>query len=354
MGEPAIQLDQTRPSRLLKKVQDLLPEGGNLELCLTCGACASGCPASGIEGMDPRKFLRMAALGLDEELMSTPWVWMCSMCQRCVYVCPMKIDIPALVYEVRSAWPREERPKGILGSCDMALRNESCSAMGASPEDFTFVVEDILNKLKLDPLKPLSWSEDDLMNISVQLRKRTKPMIIAANKIDVPSAHANFERIKKEFPGYIIVPCSAETELALREAAKKGMIDYVPGEKSFINVDETKLSAQQAKGLQFIKKILDDYGSTGVQEVINRSVFDLLKYIALYPGGVTKLEDSKGNVIPDCFLMPGETTALEFAYRLHTDFGKNFIRAIDVRTKMTVGKEHVLKDGDIVEIVSGK
>jgi len=113
---------------------------------LTCGACSSGCPATGLEDMDPRKFLRMAALGMDKEILSTPWVWMCTMCQRCIYVCPMQIDISQLVYNARAAWPREERPKGILGSCDMALRNDSCSAMGTSEEDFKFVVEDVLEE----------------------------------------------------------------------------------------------------------------------------------------------------------------------------------------------------------------
>jgi hypothetical protein len=44
------------------------------------------------------------------------------------------------------AAPREERPKGILGSCDMALRNASTSAMGTSPDDFVFVVEDVLEE----------------------------------------------------------------------------------------------------------------------------------------------------------------------------------------------------------------
>ena len=148
MSEEAIKLGGKKKSIFMDKVKELLPEGGNLNLCLTCGACSSGCPASGLEGMDPRKFLRMAALGMDEEIMSTPWVWMCSMCQRCVYVCPMKIDIPQLVYNTRATWPREERPKGILGSCDMALRNESCSAMGTSPDDFVFVVEDVLEEYR--------------------------------------------------------------------------------------------------------------------------------------------------------------------------------------------------------------
>jgi hypothetical protein len=58
----------------------------------------------------------------------------------------MKINIPQLVFNARASWPREERPKGILGSCDMALRNDTCSAMGASEEDFQFVVEDVLEE----------------------------------------------------------------------------------------------------------------------------------------------------------------------------------------------------------------
>ena len=148
MSANVVKLGKKKQSIFIDKVKELLPDGGNLNLCLTCGACSSGCPASGLEGMDPRKFLRMAALGMDEDIKSTSWVWMCSMCQRCVHVCPMQVDIPQLVYHARASWPREERPKGILGSCDMALRNDSCSAMGASPEDFSFVVEDVLEEYR--------------------------------------------------------------------------------------------------------------------------------------------------------------------------------------------------------------
>jgi ferredoxin len=144
MTDQVVKLGGKKRSIFIDKVKELLPEGGNLNLCLTCGACSSGCPATGLEGMDPRKFLRMAALGMDEEIKKSNWPWMCTMCQRCIYVCPMKIDIPQLVYNTRKLRPREDRPKGILASCDMALRNESTSAMGTSPEDFTFVVEDVL------------------------------------------------------------------------------------------------------------------------------------------------------------------------------------------------------------------
>ena len=148
MSDSVIKLGGKKKSTFMDCVMELLPEGGNLNLCLTCGACASGCPATGLGGLDPRKFLRLAALGLDEEIVKSEWAWMCTMCQRCIYVCPMQVDIPQLVYRARASWPRQERPKGILGSGDMALRNDSCSAMVASPEDFTFVVEDVLEEYR--------------------------------------------------------------------------------------------------------------------------------------------------------------------------------------------------------------
>jgi Fe-S oxidoreductase len=143
-----IDLTGGRRNTLRNRLKETLPEGGNLNLCLTCGACSAGCPAAGLEGMDPRKFVRLIALGMEDEVVSTPWVWMCTMCQRCVHSCPMKVNIPEMVYRVREMWPREKRPKGILGSCDLALKNESSSAMGIPVEDWKFVVEDVLAEVQ--------------------------------------------------------------------------------------------------------------------------------------------------------------------------------------------------------------
>ena len=142
-----ITLDAQQGTTFKDRVADLLPEGGNLNMCLTCGACSAGCPATGLEDMDPRKFLRLASLGMDEEVTTTPWVWMCTMCMRCIYVCPMRINIPQLVYYARASWPREKRPQGIVSSCDLAIKTEGNSAMGASSEDFRFVVEDVLEEV---------------------------------------------------------------------------------------------------------------------------------------------------------------------------------------------------------------
>ncbi len=225
------------------------------------------------------------------------------------------------------------------------------SGLGVSEE----LVEEVIKKLQLDEKDLTIWKDDDLFSLAVEIRKITKPMIIACNKIDMPGAEENFNRIKEQFPDHLLVKCSAESELALREAGKHELIDYLPGENNFQIKDESKLSDKQKTALNFIKSnILEKYGTTGVQQVLDSAVFDLLKYIAIFPGGVNKLADQDGNVLPDCFLMPHGSTALDFAYRLHTDFGDKFIRAIDVKTKMTVGKEHELKSGDVVEIIADK
>ncbi len=212
-------------------------------------------------------------------------------------------------------------------------------------------VKKVLSRLRL-PEKPTNWNDDQLFWFASELRTESKPTIIAANKIDLEKAYANYQFLKMRFPGLIIIPCSADSELALREAAKSGLIDYVPGERDF----EIKgnLSEAQEEALKKIKEsvLSRSQERTGVQGVLNHAVFNLLKYIAVFPAGATKLMDSKGRILPDCFLLPSGSTALDFAFFLHTDFGNNFIKAIDARTKKIIGKNHELKNRDAIEIVT--
>jgi ribosome-binding ATPase len=217
------------------------------------------------------------------------------------------------------------------------------------------IVKEASKKLSLDTETITKWNEEDLFNLSRYLRRKTKPMVIAANKIDLPASGKNIEKLKKEFPETMIIPCSAESELALREAHKKGLIKYIPGEGSFKVLDKQGLNEKQVKALDFIQKnILDIYKTTGVQDTLNKSVFEFLGYMPIFPGGVSKLADKNGNVLPDCFLLPPKSTAIDFAYKIHSDLGDKFIRAVDVKTKMTVGKDHLLKPGDVVEIMANK
>jgi len=217
------------------------------------------------------------------------------------------------------------------------------------------LVKRLVKKLELSDKLIIKWTEDDLLKLTTELRKKTKPIIIAANKIDIPGAIDNYERIKQEFPNYIIIPCSSESELALKEAARHELINYVAGEKDFKIKNDEKLNDKQKQALNFIKSnMLDKFKSTGVQDVINKAVFDLLKYIAIYPVPNNKLMDADGKILPDCFLVPKGITALDFAFKVHTDIGETFIRAIDVKTNLALKKDQKLKHQDVIEIVHNK
>ncbi len=210
-------------------------------------------------------------------------------------------------------------------------------------------VKEVLLKLNLSP-KPTLWAESDIMLFASTLRKKSKPMIVAANKCDQGNAVMNLEKLKKAYPDYIIIPCSADSELALRQAAKAGLIEYIPGEKEFKIIKD--LNEKQKEALNKIKEnVLEKFEfGTGVQNILNIAVFDILGYLAIFPASANKLGDSKGNILPDCFLLPPGSTALDFAFYLHTDFGKNFIKAVDAKTKIARGKDYALKNRDALEI----
>ena len=214
-------------------------------------------------------------------------------------------------------------------------------------------VQRALKDLKFDEEKPEDWTDEQLRKFAHELRHMTKPMIIAANKIDKEGAKENYEKIREEYPKLLVVPCSADSELSLRQASKAGMIEYVPGNKDF-KLHEEKLNEKQKEALNSIKeKVLSQYPEgTGVQSVLDATVFSLLEHIAVFPAGVHKLADSEGRVLPDCFLVPEGTTALDFAFKIHSDLGNNFIKALDARTKQAVGKDHPLKHRDGIEIVT--
>ena len=210
-------------------------------------------------------------------------------------------------------------------------------------EDMT---KEILKSFKETNLE--KWDKNNIKQLAKQLRIKSKPMIIAANKIDVKGSEENLKKIKQKYPNYTIIECSAEVEYALKQANKKELIEYIPGEKEFKILKQ--LNNKQKQALKFIKENILSKRSTGIQEILNTVTFKILKQIAIFPGGVNKLEDKNGNTLPDCFLLKDGSTALDFAYRIHTDIGNKFVKAIDVKTKRPIGKDHKLKTGDVIEI----
>jgi len=215
------------------------------------------------------------------------------------------------------------------------------------------IIESI-RKSDLNMDKPEHWSDEDIIHFLDILRSVSKPTLIAANKIDLPTSEENIERMKES--GYTVVPCSAEAELALRRAGEKGLIDYTPGDCKLTTKNAEKLNAAQKKALDAIQEhILYKFGSTGVQEAINTAFFELLQMVAVYPvEDCEHLSDHKGRVLPDVYLVPYGTTARQLAYIIHTELGDSFIHAIDIRGRNRIGEDYVLKNRDVISIVSAK
>lgn len=200
--------------------------------------------------------------------------------------------------------------------------------------------------------KPGLWSREDLTRLASLLRKSAKPMMLAANKIDLPSSKSILERLKANRD--LTVPVSSEAELALRRAAEKGLISYRPGDHDFSVNSSAKLSSEQNAGLEMIRQqVLTPEGATGVQDCINSAFFKLLKMIVVYPvEDPERLTDHSGNVLPDAILIQKGSTLKDLAMKIHTDLGEHLLYGINARNHMRLGESYTLNDGDVISIVS--
>ena len=188
------------------------------------------------------------------------------------------------------------------------------------------------------------------------LRDISKPTLIVANKVDLPTATENFKRLREEYKDIIVVPASADAELTLRRAETRGVIRYIPGDERFEINDQTKLNDKQKWALNFIRKdILGEYMRTGVQFAINVAVFKLLKMNAIYPvADVQKFSDKHGNVLPDVYLMRSGSTVEDLAREIHSELAKGMIYALDGRDGLRLPTNYQLKDRDVLSIVSAR
>ncbi|MFB6117521.1 redox-regulated ATPase YchF [Halosegnis sp.] len=199
------------------------------------------------------------------------------------------------------------------------------------------------------PEAPQAWEDDDRERLATAFRAETKPIVVVANKADI-APEGNVDRLRKAVDGPV-VPCTAEGELALRNAAAAGVVEYNPGDPDFEVVGD--LSDAQAEGLEQVREVMADFGGTGVQRAINAAVYDLLDYVTAYPvENETHWTDGQGNMLPDAFLLPRGSTPRDLAYAVHSDIGDGYLHAVDARAGRRVGEDHELSEGDVVKIVS--
>jgi hypothetical protein len=232
---------------------------------------------------------------------------------------------------------------------DAAIEEELAEQMSAFRTNADEIKQIVLS-LGLD-LEPETWDDEDREALAREIRKRTKPMVVVANKMDKPAAQDHYEEITSD-PAYhhlTIVPASAHAEKALKKADEGDVVDYRPGDDDFDVVGN--VSEEQATGLEQIREFVDEYDGTGVQQALETALFDELGSIAIFPGSANGSESEKG-VFRDCFVLPEESTTEDFAYHLHSDIGDGLLHGIDCRSSRQIGADHDLSHRDVVEIVS--
>ena len=261
-----------------------------------------------------------------------------------------KAELNMWVYGIiKRNWRKLERKAELEGTKIERLLSEQLAGVGVTEEHIKMAISesDLSDKSKFK-----LWNDDDLKNLALHIIKRSKKMIIAANKADI-APEANIKKLEAqsgEGDGEPVIPCSAEAELALRTAAKNKIIMYLPGDLDFEPLRE--LTEKQRKGLEKIRKLIQTYNGTGVQDIINHVVFDLLDYVVAYPvEDEHKFTDSAGRILPDAFLLKRGGTARDLAFAVHSDIGKGFLFAVDARTKLRLGEKYALENDDIIKVV---
>ena len=225
---------------------------------------------------------------------------------------------------------------------------EQMSAFGIDKDRMKRVI--LAEGLEFDPA---TWDDADEASLAREIRKRTKPMVVAANKMDTPEAQANWDEITND-PDYdhlSFVPASAHAEKALKNANDAGVVDYTPGEREFDVVGD--VSGEQAAGLDRIGDFVAEYDGTGVQGALEAAVFDVLGCIAVFPGSANGSGDERG-VFRDCFILPEGSTTEDFAYHIHSDIGEGLLHGTDCRSGRQVGADRELSHRDVIELVSTK
>ncbi len=233
---------------------------------------------------------------------------------------------------------------------------------GAKPEALIYerlaglkITESQVKRALMDinpPNDPTKWDDEIMLQIAKKVREYGKPMIVAMNKADI-APEGNIELIQKINDMNVVT--MAETELALKKAAEKGVVEYVPGDSTFTINTHISLNEPQKKALEYMKENIEKYGGTGVQTCLEKAAFDMLDLITVYPvEDENKYTDHFGRVLPDAYLLPRGSTARDLAYKVHTDLGEKFIRAVNAKTKRTVGADYELLDGDVIRIVANK
>ena len=252
-----------------------------------------------------------------------------------------------MVQILQKEWEKLAKKAEMAGEDPAKIVSEKLSGLGIRE----FQAEAALKQVGIGE-KPSAWSKEDLLRLVESLRKLAKPMLLVANKMDLPYSEDNLKRLLDT--GLPTIPACSEAELALRRATEKGLINYHPGDRDFTISSKAQLSPEQKTALEIIReRVLNVQGTTGVQNAINSAFFKLLDMIVVYPvEDPERLTNHDGEVLPDAYLVPRGTTLKQMASMIHTELGAQMLYGVNARDKMRLADTYLLKDGDVVSIVS--
>lgn len=263
----------------------------------------------------------------------------------------LNTELSAWIYNiVFKDWDRVSRKLDADRSKTNEVLTERLTGLGATLQ----MIKKSVSKCDMVNSNPKQWSDEQKTKLSSALREEIFPMVIAANKSDSPKSAPHIDKLTSDHPDYIIINTSGLAEYTLRKADKDGIIEYHPGNLSFTIQDEGK----NPKILKIVntinEKMLSQGISTGVIELLERAVYEVLGMIAVFPvEDPSHLTDHDGRILPDVFLVPPKTTAKEFAGYIHTDLANSFINAILVsENNKRISAAHELKNMDVIKIVS--
>jgi len=96
-------------SKLIEEVA-----GTDIYACYQCGICSGGCPVNFVMEYTPRQIIRMAQLGMKEDVLSSNTIWLCASCNTCFTRCPREIDLPEVMATLKSRAIKEGFPSKIM------------------------------------------------------------------------------------------------------------------------------------------------------------------------------------------------------------------------------------------------
>jgi heterodisulfide reductase subunit C len=86
-------------SDFVKKVAEI--SGQDLLACNQCGKCSAGCPMCFAMDLLPNQIIRLAQLGLEEDIAAANTVWLCASCLTCTARCPRGVDLGRVMEAIR-------------------------------------------------------------------------------------------------------------------------------------------------------------------------------------------------------------------------------------------------------------